>query len=75
VGKFQVIQKSYSSILFKIKVSEHSYDREELDDIRNKTRAVMGKDCQVDFEFVEDIPNISSGKYCFTMSEVSLSST
>ena len=75
VGKFQVIQKSYSSILFKIKISQHSYDREELDDIINKTRAVMGKDCQVDFEFVEDIPNISSGKYCFTMSEVSLSST
>ena len=70
---FLPVQKiSYSSILFKIKVSEHGYDREELDDIINKTRAVMGENCQVDFEFVEGIPNISSGKYRFTMSEVSL---
>jgi len=72
VGKFQVIQKSYSSILFKIKLTEQRYVKEELDDITDKTRAVMGKACQVDFEFVADIPNISSGKYRYTMSGVTL---
>lgn len=72
VEKFQVLQKSYSSILFKIKVCGQGYDRAEVDDIVYKTRAVMGKDCQVDFDFVEDIPNSGSGKYRFTLSEVSL---
>jgi len=71
VSKFQVIQKSYSSILFKIKQSEHCYEPEELTDIMSKARVVMGKDCLVDFEFVDDIPNSASGKYRYTLSEVS----
>jgi phenylacetate-coenzyme A ligase PaaK-like adenylate-forming protein len=66
----QVIQKSYTWILFKIKRSEHNYDLEELDDITSKTRKVMGADCQVDFEFVEDIPKSPSGKYRYILSEV-----
>ncbi len=71
VSKFQVIQKSYSSILFKIRLSEHCYEPEELTDIISKARVVMGKDCLVDFEFVDDIPNSASGKYRYTLSEVS----
>ncbi|MFL5629589.1 MAG: phenylacetate--CoA ligase family protein [Ktedonobacteraceae bacterium] len=70
VEKFQVIQKSYSSLLFRIKQSGHSYEPEELTDIISKTRVVMDQDCQVDFDFVDDIPTLSSGKYRYTISEV-----
>lgn len=70
VEKFQIIQKSYTSLLFKVKKSEHDYRAEELADIINKTKLLMGNDCRVDFEFVADIPNLSSGKYSYTLSEI-----
>jgi hypothetical protein len=41
-----------------------------LNDIIGKTQLVMGKDCLVNFEFVDDIPNTPSGKYRYTISEV-----
>jgi len=66
----QVIQKSYTSILFKIKRSKQGYDPDELADIIGKTRMVMGEECQVDFEFVEHIPKSPSGKYRYILSEV-----
>ena len=70
VLKFQVIQKDYCSVLFRIKQSEQRYETEELTDIIGKTRMVMGEECQVDFEFVDDIPNSLSGKFRYTISEV-----
>jgi phenylacetate-CoA ligase len=70
VWKCQVIQKDYSSILFKIKQSEYDYEPEELSDIIHKTRVIMGEDCQVDFEFVDDIPTSPSGKYRYILSEI-----
>lgn len=66
----QVIQKSYTSILFKIKPSEQGYEADELSDIISKTRMAMGEDCQVDFEFVDDIPKSPSGKYRYILSQV-----
>lgn len=70
VWKCQVIQKDYSSILFKIKQSAYDYEPEELSDIIYKTRVIMGEDCQVDFEFVDDIPTSPSGKYRYILSEI-----
>ncbi len=70
VWKCQIIQKDYSSILFKIKQSEYDYEPEELTDIIHKTRVIMGKDCHVDFEFVDDIPTSPSGKYRYILSEI-----
>ncbi|HEX6478392.1 MAG TPA: hypothetical protein VF043_06070 [Ktedonobacteraceae bacterium] len=70
VLKYQIIQKSYSSILFRIKKSEEDCDPEELADITWKVRALMGENCRVDFEFVDDIPKSLSGKFRYTISEV-----
>jgi phenylacetate-CoA ligase len=70
VEKFQVIQKSYASILFRIKKSEDSYEPEDLTDITSRTQLVMGKDCRVDFEFVDDIPASPSGKFRYILSEI-----
>ena len=70
VLKYQIIQKSYSSILVKIKKSEEDCDPEELADITRKVRTLMGENCRVDFEFVDDIPNSLSGKFRYTISEV-----
>jgi phenylacetate-CoA ligase len=70
VEKCQVIQKNYSSILFRIKKSEQSYEPEELIDIKSKVQKLMGKDCQVDFEFVDNIPASPSGKFRYILSEI-----
>jgi phenylacetate-CoA ligase len=71
VLKCQVIQKSYTSLLFKIKKAEHGCSSQELADITSKARTLMGEDCQIDFEFVDNILPSPSGKYRYILSEVS----
>jgi phenylacetate-CoA ligase len=70
VSKFQVVQKTHDHILFKVVRVNGDPARSELDDIAAKTRLVMGGDCQVDFEFANDLPPHPSGKYRYTISEV-----
>lgn len=70
VHKFQVIQKDYALIVFKIVKSATDYSPSELEEITQKTQAVMGTPCTVTFEFVDDIETSASGKYRYTMSEV-----
>ena len=73
VKNYQVIQKSYSEILVKIVPLTSNYPLEELDDFVEKTKILMGKDCVVNFEFVDEIKTTPSGKYRFLISEVSRS--
>ena len=70
VQKFQVVQKDYSSVLFKIQKTQNNYQPWEIDEIKAKTRVVMGEDCIVDFEFPKEIPPSRSGKYSYTITEV-----
>jgi phenylacetate-CoA ligase len=70
ISQYQVIQKNVSSIIFKIVKSKVEYQPTELNEIREKTRLVMGNDCDVVFEFVDEIPPNDSGKYRYTISEV-----
>lgn len=70
VHKFQVVQKEHSRLVFIIMKSESDPSANELDEIVDKTRAVMGSDCKVEFEWTADIPPSPSGKYRYTISEV-----
>ncbi|MGQ9681667.1 MAG: phenylacetate--CoA ligase family protein [Anaerolineae bacterium] len=70
VRRFQVIQKDYSLIVLRIVRSGAHYDPSELDEITARTRMLMGQDCRVLFEFVEDIAPSASSKYRYTISEV-----
>jgi phenylacetate-CoA ligase len=71
VRKFQVVQKAYGHIVFKVVRSNGEPAKSELEDIAAKARLVMGLGCRVDFEFANDLPPHSSGKYRYTISEVS----
>ena len=71
VWKFQVVQKDHTRIVFKVVQANVGPTRSELQDIAAKARLVMGADCQVDFEFPDDLPPLPSGKYRYTVSEVS----
>jgi len=69
IEAFQVVQEDYSRVVFRIKLRS-DYGQAELDEIAAKTRLVMGDDCQVAFEFVDEIAASGSGKYRYTISEV-----
>jgi phenylacetate-CoA ligase len=71
IAKYQVIQRSDSCILFRIVRSGADCDHAELDEIAARTRLVMGDDCEVAFEFVDEIAPCDSGKYRYVTSEVS----
>jgi len=71
ISKYQVIQKSHSRIVLRIVTSGSGPRQAELDEISAKTRLIMNDDdCQVVFEFVDDIALCDSGKYRFIISEV-----
>jgi phenylacetate-CoA ligase len=70
VRKFQVVQTDHSRIVFRIVRSSSDCETYELDEIAEKTRAVMGSACTVEFEFTADILAGASGKYRYTISEV-----
>jgi phenylacetate-CoA ligase len=70
VSKFQVIQKDHSSLLFRIVRKKGQVPDLDLQDIVKKARIAMGEDCKVSFEFVDEIPDLASGKYRYTISEV-----
>jgi len=72
IEKYQVIQKSLSSITFRIVKADSASDctQQELAEITAKTRIGMGQDCEVNFEFVEKIPPSASGKYRYVICEV-----
>jgi phenylacetate-CoA ligase len=71
VRKFQVVQKAYEHVLFKCVQENGGPTPSELEDIAAKARLVMGADCRVDFEFPGDLSPHPSGKYRYTISEVS----
>jgi phenylacetate-CoA ligase len=70
IAKYQVIQKSHSHVVFRIVRSGSYHQQGELNEITKKTKAVMGNDCEVSFEFVDDIVPSPSGKYRHIISEV-----
>ena len=70
VKKFQIVQRSTSEVLYRIVANGQSGPPAELEEITAGTRAVMGPECVVSFEFVDDIPLLASGKYRYTVSLV-----
>ena len=66
VRQFQAIQQSPEKVLFRI-VCEGEMPAADRDEIVAGTRAVLGEDCQVDFELVETIEPSPSGKLRYTI--------
>ncbi len=66
IRKFQVIQKDYDRILLKI-VMDRDFDEAEVVDA---IRRIMESPCRVEVEYLESIPSLPSGKYRYTISEM-----
>lgn len=69
ISKFQVIQEDYKKIRILI-VPEFEISDLEKRNIEDKIKTAMGKDCEIIWDFVEDIPKTKSGKYLYTKSFV-----
>jgi len=66
---FQVIQEALNKIIIKI-VKDGEIKDKDLLAIENKIKIVMGQECEVIFEYVDDIPKTPTGKYRYTISNI-----
>jgi phenylacetate-CoA ligase len=73
VRRIQYIQEDYTRVLVKL-VPAAGASAEDLrghcHKVCMKLQEVMGQDCEVHFEFVDDIPPAASGKYFYTLSKI-----
>lgn len=70
VVKFQIRQKSLDQIDILLVVDE-AYDAPSVEsEKRKKLESLFGKDINVEFKYMEEIPLTSTGKHLFTISEV-----
>jgi phenylacetate-CoA ligase len=67
--KFQIIQEDYKKIRVLI-VPEKDKEIPYKGDIEEKIRQMMGQDCIIIWEFVDDIPKTKSGKHIYIKSLV-----
>lgn len=67
--KFQVIQEEYNEIQINIVTHKEISDQYK-NDINEKIRVVMGLECKIIWNIVDDIPKTPSGKYLYTKSLV-----
>lgn len=70
IKRFQVVQKDYDKILVRAVLSDEAGFSSRKQDITDSFRKVLGQDCKVDFEYVDDIPPAKSGKYLYTICEL-----
>ncbi|MCK5801345.1 MAG: phenylacetate--CoA ligase family protein [Lentisphaeria bacterium] len=66
---FQAIQEDYKKVRLVVVLADDMPDVEK-EEIEAKVRVVMGEDCEIMWDFVDDIPKTVSGKYLYTRSKV-----
>ena len=69
VEQFQIIQEDYDKIKLLV-VTRGEVPERCKHDIDAKIRLVMGQECRIKWNFVDDIPKTPSGKYLYTKSLV-----
>ncbi len=69
VKKFQVVQKTHNIIEIKI-VQRETPPAEDISQIEQNIRIVMGANCRINWLFPDIIPPLKSGKYLYTISEL-----
>jgi len=69
VHSFQVIQEDYLKIRLRF-IPKGVVNEQEKASIEEKIRFVMGNNCEIIWEMVEEIPKTSSGKYLYRISYV-----
>ncbi|MFX1388568.1 MAG: phenylacetate--CoA ligase family protein [Promethearchaeota archaeon] len=69
--KFQVIQENINLIRIKlVTINKLKLNESTVEDITKKIKIVMGQNCNVTFNYFNDIDASSSGKYRYTISKI-----
>jgi len=69
IKKYQVVQKSRSEIEVKI-VQQLPISGEKIQFLRDEIQNVVGREVNINFNFVDDIPLNASGKFRVAISEI-----
>jgi len=71
IKRFQIVQDAINHVIIKIQKNDSTRTAdEELAYIVEKTKILMGRDCEVEFQFVDEITRASSGKFVYTLCKV-----
>jgi phenylacetate-CoA ligase len=73
VKKFQLVQEHYNLVTLKVVANPEIGRRaveENLARVAEKIRTLLGEDCAVSVQFVDDIPRSPSGKYLCTVCRI-----
>ena len=68
VKAFKVAQEDYKRLRILIVLRKEIANENEKREIEEKIKLVMGKDCKLIWEFVDEIPKTKTGKYLYTQS-------
>jgi len=71
ISKFQVIQNDYDLITIKYILGKKEGLEDNKNDIEVSIKKIMGENCRIVWDEVMEIPNLPSGKYLYTYSEIS----
>jgi phenylacetate-CoA ligase len=69
VYKYQVIQKELSLVVVNIATKQPTV-KEDMNYIKTNIQKVMGENCEIKFNITEDIEQLSSGKFRYTICEL-----
>jgi phenylacetate-CoA ligase len=71
IARYQLVQKNVNSLEYRIVRANNNYTQAELADVVKNVRCIMGEDCEVTFNFMDEIPDIgTSGKFRYVVSDV-----
>ena len=69
IKRFQIVQKDYDLMEIYIILNKQQNEK-DMEDIELKIKKIMGEDCKVRFDFVDEIKPTKSGKYLYAFSEI-----
>lgn len=69
IRKFQIIQEDYNELRMRV-VPEGEIPSDYIKEVNHKLKTVMGDDCTIEWDFVDDIKKTTSGKYLYTISRL-----
>lgn len=69
IVKFQVVQKAVDLLVFRL-VAAQPLNDDVIKEIVHKCQMVMGSDCCIEFEYLDEIPPTPTGKHRYTISEL-----
>lgn len=70
IRKFQLIQDGYTCVTIKVVLNSHvsrEQSRLNLDQASSTLKSIMGHECTITYDFVDEIPTTQSGKYLYTV--------